>query len=207
LSTLSDSWGSFAPEIAKKYLKSYGHPSLSSKELLLEVLKAYTHGNLKPKLLDLGCGNGQLGEFFISSNFECEYTGVDFSEVLLSAARLALPNSRFIQSDINNLQEIGDEFDVAIYSHVFELLSSPEECLHAAKRLADIIVIRFYEPPDFEFDSVELRWMESGFGEQIPYLRRKISRDFYRLILAKVGCKLVEVYRDSTKDQVHVLHF
>ena len=152
MSSLSDSWGSFSPEIAKKYLKSYGHPSLSSKELLLEVLKTYTQGILKPKLLDLGCGNGQLGEYFLGSNFECEYTGVDFSSVLLSAAQQALPDSRFIQSDINNLQEISDEFDVAIYSHVFELLSSPEECLLAAKRLADIIVIRFFEPPDFEFD-------------------------------------------------------
>jgi hypothetical protein len=45
-------------------------------------------------------------------------------------------------------------------------------------------------------------------GEAVPYLRRKMSRDYYRLILAKAGCREVDVYRDeSSKDQIHLLRF
>jgi hypothetical protein len=39
-------------------------------------------------------------------------------------------------------------------------------------------------------------------------LRRKMSRDYYRLILSRIGCRQVDLYDDETsKDQVHVLRF
>ncbi|EIJ45206.1 hypothetical protein GWL_46460 [Herbaspirillum sp. GW103] len=49
--------------------------------------------------------------------------------------------------------------------------------------------------------------MDVGQKEQVPFIRRKMSRDYYRLILARIGCKNVDIYRDTTKDQVHVLTF
>lgn len=207
MSILGNSWNAFSPEIASQYLKSYGHPSVSSKVLLTDVLRKLTKHIKLPNCIDLGCGNGQLGEYFVESGFDCQYTGVDFSDVLLDAARRALPNSNFIKDDINTLVEITGYFNIAIYSHVIELLSAPEDSLAAAKRVADKIVIRFYEPPEFETDSVELRWLDVGSTDQVPYLRRKMSRDYYSLILSRLGCKAVDIYRDVTKDQIHVLHF
>lgn len=207
MSSLGDSWGAFSADIASKYLKSYGHPSLSSKKLLVDVLKECARGIVSPKVIDLGCGNAQIGEYFIKEKFDCDYTGVDFSDVLLDVARRCLPSGRFIKDDVNTLAEVSGQYDIAVYSHVVELLSSPEDSLAAAGKLAKTVVIRFYEPPDFERDSVELRWMEVGDGKQVPFLRRKMSRDYYSLILARVGCKKVDIFRDSTKDQVHVLGF
>ena len=52
-----------------------------------------------------------------------------------------------------------------------------------------------------------LRWLDVGADKQVPYLRRKMSRDYYRLILSRLGCSKVDIYRDTTKDQIHVLHF
>jgi SAM-dependent methyltransferase len=207
MSNLSDSWNAFSPEIASQYLKTYGHPSVSSKALLVDVLRELTKHLKFPRLIDLGCGNGQLGEYFIETGFDCRYTGVDFSEVLLDAGRLALPASNFIKDDINTLAGVRGDFDVALYSHVVELLSAPEDSLAAAKRIADKVVIRFYEPPDFDTDSVELRWLDVGSEKQVPYIRRKMSRDYYSLILSRLECKSVDIYRDVTRDQIHVLHF
>ncbi|AKZ61482.1 hypothetical protein F506_01275 [Herbaspirillum hiltneri N3] len=207
MSNLSNSWNAFSPDIAEQYLKTYGHPSVSSKALLVDVLKQYTASVAKPSVIDLGCGNAQIGEFFIEKNFDCVYTGVDFSDVLLDVGRRVLPNANFIKDDVNTLGLIQGRYDIALYSHVVELLSSPEESLAAAKRLSDIVVIRFYEPPEFETDTTELKWMDVGNEQQVPFLRRKMSRDYYRMVLAKLDCKQVDIYRDATKDQVHVLLF
>ncbi len=207
MSQLSDSWNSFPPEVAAQYLKTYGHPSVSSKALLVDVLRQLTAKVATPSIIDLGCGNAQLGEYFSEQDYQCAYTGVDFSDVLLDAGRRALPNAKFVKDDVNTLEQIKGRYDVALYSHVVELLSAPEDSLAAARRVADVIVIRFYEPPEFDRDSIELRWLDVGADKQVPYLRRKMSRDYYRLILSRLGCSKVDVYRDTTKDQIHVLHF
>jgi ubiquinone/menaquinone biosynthesis C-methylase UbiE len=207
MSNLSDSWNAFSPDIAEQYLKTYGHPSVSSKALLVDVLKQYTTSITMPRVIDLGCGNAQMGEYFAEQQFPCTYTGVDFSDVLLDVGRRVLPEAQFIKDDVNTLTQIAGRYDVAIYSHVVELLTSPEESLAAARKLADLIVIRFYEPPEFETDSVELRWMDVGNDQQVPFIRRKMSRDYYRLLLTKLDCKRVDIFRDASKDQVHVLTF
>jgi SAM-dependent methyltransferase len=206
----SESWNSLTPQRAAEYLKSYGHPSQGSKQLLLEVIQEYAAGR-SVSLLDLGCGNAQLYEFLREHNLDCDYTGVDFSEPLLEIARTNHsrdPRVRFVQADVNTLVGVRGCFDIALYSHVIEMISSPEMSLVAARQLAGCIMIRFFEPPERHADLVELREMEVGDGQMVPYLRRTMGRDYYRLILAKLGCKRVNSYQDeSTKDQIHVLHY
>jgi SAM-dependent methyltransferase len=207
---LQKSWGSLTRERASEYLKTYGAPSPGSKQLLLEVIEEQVKGR-PVSLLDLGCGNAQLYEFFRDQKLDCDYTGVDVSEPLLQVARSnheGDSRAHFVTADVNSLEGVGGRFDVAIYSHVLEILPSPELSLIAAKALAEHIMIRFFEPPDAEHDLVELREMEIGDGTTVPYLRRTMGRDYYRLILSKLGCTRVDVYQDETaKDQVHVLHY
>lgn len=209
---LSRSWSAMTPQRAKAYLKSYGAPSEGSKQLLVEVLREMGGGDGdRLSVLDLGCGNAQLYEYFRESGLPCDYTGVDFSEPLLEAARATIGNdehARCVRDDVNTLVDLDGIFDVALYSHVLEILSCPEQSLQAARRHARTIVIRFFEPPDAEFDLVELREMEIGDGTMVPYLRRTMGRDYYRLMLTRLNCSGVDVYQDETaKDQVHVLRF
>jgi ubiquinone/menaquinone biosynthesis C-methylase UbiE len=207
---LQNSWNSFSPQVASTYLKGFGFPAEGSKDILLEILKKESLLK-KISILDLGCGNAQLYEFFKKKNLFCNYTGVDFSDALLDAGRKANAEDsdiHFIKDDISVLSKLGESYDVAIYSHVIEMMSSPEASLLRARELAKFIVIRFFEPPDFEVDTVELLEMNIAENRKVPYLRRKMSRDYYRLILTKMKCKYVDVYRDpSSKDQVHVLRY
>lgn len=202
---LKESWGSFPEEVARRYLKTFGHPSQESKLLLFEVLKEL--GLPSISLLDLGCGNANLAEYLSEKGLVFRYTGVDFSEVLLDAAREAFPSGDFICDDVNLLSTIMPTFDVAIYSHVIEMLPSPESSLLAASKLSKKIVIRFFEPPDDRADWVDLGEMDIGSDNKVPYLRRKMSQAYYELILEKMGCHQVDIYRTSAKDQVHVLHY
>jgi SAM-dependent methyltransferase len=202
---LQKSWGSFSDNIARRYLKSFGHPSQESKLLLYEVLREFGHSSIN--LLDLGCGNANLAEYLSEKGLVFRYTGVDFSEVLIRAAHEAFPNGQFICDDVNILSNVSPIFDVGVYSHVVEILPSPESSLLAARKLCKKIIIRFFEPPLEGADWVELREMDIGADKTVPYLRRKMSQSYYEMILEKMGCTQVDVYRTSAKDQVHVLHY
>jgi SAM-dependent methyltransferase len=215
MNVLERSWSSFSRGIAVRYLKTYGHPSETSKRLLVDVLEGLARGPLgvgarTVSILDLGCGNAQLYEYFKERGLRCNYTGVDFSEPLLDVARANHAGdaaASFVADDVVELGNVTGRFDVALYSHVLEMISSPEGSLRRASELAPTVVIRFFEPPEFEVDTVELREMEVGETETVPYIRWQLSRDHYRLMLARTGCRQVDVYRDITKDQVHVLHY
>jgi ubiquinone/menaquinone biosynthesis C-methylase UbiE len=211
LNTLRDSWSGFSADVAAKYLKTYGSPSIDSKLVLADVLRAASGGNAL-KLIELGCGNGQLAEFFAERGLVFDYTGVDFSEPLLAAGRKAFAqcaNIRFVNEDVHKLSGVTGRFDFAIYSHVIEMLSSPEASLAAAKLVAEKIAIRFFEPPEAEHTQVELLNLDVGNpgSPPHPYIRWQISRDYYRLMLANLGVTHVDVYRTRSKDQVHILNF
>lgn len=198
-------WNAFSSDYAEGYLKTIGNPAVNSKKILLDLLLAYRK---EVKILDLGCGNAQLAEFFREGGLQFEYCGVDISEPLLKVAEKVYPQGKFVQDDLTTLERVQGHFDVAVISHVAEMLASPEATLRRARDLADKIMIRFYEPPVFDVDTVELREMEVGGGQTVPCIRRKMSKDMYRLILAKLNCVRADVYKDPfSNDQVHVLHF
>ena len=207
---LAASWNAWTVRRARAYLRTDDAPSVGSRELLADVLRRLA-GRRPFSLLDLGCGNAQLYEYLKQVDLTCTYTGVDFSGPLLDAAReihAGDPSASFAEADITALSGVTGTWDFAVFSHVIETLSAPEDALSAARRRASTILIRFFEPPDFDTDIVELRHMEVGDGRMVPYLRRKMSRDYYRLMLSHLGCRKVDVYDDETSgDQVHVLHF
>jgi ubiquinone/menaquinone biosynthesis C-methylase UbiE len=207
---LSRSWGAMTRERAAAYMRTFGHPAQSSKQLLVDILEI--HVKKRPmSILEIGCGNGQIYDYMRKRGIDCTYTGTDFSEPLLQAARsvhVGDPKARFLNSDAHDLEHAGDGFDVAIYSQVLEALASPEKSLRRARELASQTIIRFFEAPNHDVDTVELREMEIGDGRMVPYIRRSMSRDYYRLILSKIGCRSVDIYRDDlSPDEVHVLSF
>lgn len=210
MSVVRDSWSALSSARAKEYLKGYGHPSETSKRLLAEVIEGRAAGG-RVSVLDLGCGNAHLFGFLAERGLDLSYTGVDFSEPLLEAAREAFAGDariKLVQDDLEELGSVSGSFDVAVYSHVVEMLESPGRSLVRAAELADAIAIRFFEPPEHEFDTAEIRWLDTGDGKQVPYLRRSMSRDHYASLLTRLACSSVDVYRDeATTDQVHVLHY
>ena len=104
-------------ERAAAYMRSYGNPAESSKRLLVDVLKR--HVRARPmRVLELGCGNGQIYEYLLERGVEPLYVGVDFSSALLDVARVTFEQddrARWVLDDVNTLEAIDERFDVAIY--------------------------------------------------------------------------------------------
>ena len=211
MSLLKDSWSAFERKIADVYLDGFGHPSPRGKQLVASVLKEL-FGNKPFSLADFGCGNGHLYGFFKSQGLNCDYTGYDFSTVLLEAARAKYPDDpqvKFVEADIQDPNMPGDSCDIALFSHVLETVTSPERSLLAAKRLAPKVMVRFFAPPEHEHELAEVLMLYTGdAATQAPYLRRSMSPGYYNYILSTVGCRRVDVHQvDGDRDQVHLLHF
>lgn len=199
-------WNSIPEEISRDYLNKYGGSSHTSWQLLVDVIQKVIKGKRNPSLLDVGCGNGNLLYFLREEKVNVQYTGVDYSLPLIEAGRSNYPDSEFLLDDVQELSKLDKKYTVAAYSHVIEMLSSPEKALKKCADIADTIIIRFFEPPVFEYDEVEIKSMDFG-NDKTYYIRRKISKCYYQYLLQGIGVKSVHVYNDITsKDQVHVLY-
>jgi ubiquinone/menaquinone biosynthesis C-methylase UbiE len=207
---LHESWNEISPELSSEYLDGYGYPSTTSKVLLSEVIKR--EFGRAPRVLDVGCGNGQLLKTLREACPDILYTGIDISHNLLEAARRAYAKTDgadWINCELSELTARGDRrYDCVVFSHVLEMLESPQRALVDASRLADVVVVRWFEPPDSDVDVVELRKMAlDRRGVEVPYIRWTMARDYYQLCLRRIGALRVDVYRDeSSVDQVHVIH-
>jgi SAM-dependent methyltransferase len=210
MSILQTSWSSFTRDVAKIYLNGFGHPSPQSKVLMASVLKEL-FGNEPFSISDFGCGNGHLAGFFREQGLDIDYRGYDFSTSLLDAARDSFagdPRVRFFEADIEDPSLDIVRSDVVLYSHVLEMLQSPQKSLLAAKRNAPLAMVRFFEPPTGEFDITQVLQMNIGGDTTVPYLRRTMSAAYYNLLLNEVGCSSVAVHQvDGDKDQIHLLRF
>jgi len=81
---------------------------------ILEALDPQT------RLLDLGCGNGQLAVHLVEKGFHGEYIGVDSSAALLNEARKKIPNSAnaaLIQADL-----AAPDWDQALSGRQFDVV-------------------------------------------------------------------------------------
>ena len=63
------------------------------------------------KILELGCGSGNLAKYFLRSGYD--YTGVDLYDSMLEIAAKVEPAARFIQGDMRQLN-FENEFDAVI---------------------------------------------------------------------------------------------
>lgn len=102
---------------------------------LLEMLSPKTLLNQqKPRVLDLGCGNGSLSQLIAKQGYEV--VGVEESESGFKFACLNFPDCHFIQASIYELpfSELENSFDIVISSEVIEHLLYPRELVKAAKK-------------------------------------------------------------------------
>ena len=100
------------------------------------ILRELTADGAIRRVLDAGCGNGNLTARLAGSGFEM--VGFDTSESGVAHARTAYPGIRFeVASAYDNLRErFGDTFDACISVEVIEHLYSP---LAFVERVYDVL--------------------------------------------------------------------
>jgi len=89
-------------DLNRQFYQTFALPfSATRSHLQPGVLRILEQLNLSTSLLDLGCGNGELARQLAHRGHTGQYTGLDFSPVLLEqAAAGQLPNFHFFQADL-----------------------------------------------------------------------------------------------------------
>ena len=87
------------------------------------------------KILELGCGTGQLTTFLL--NKSNNYIATDFSEKMISEAKIRFKNKDvlFEVEDATNLSYENDSFDVVLIANALHIMPSPNKALKEIKRV------------------------------------------------------------------------
>ncbi|NEO94117.1 MAG: class I SAM-dependent methyltransferase [Moorea sp. SIO3G5] len=115
-----------------------GHHHAYLTKPLLEIINETVpplQNQQKPRILDIGCGNGSFTNFIAKNGYEV--VGVEESESGIKLASDNFPDCQFIQGSIYNLPytELSDKFDIVISLEVIEHLFYPKELVRAAKKV------------------------------------------------------------------------
>lgn len=131
------------------------------------------------KILDYGCGKGDLYQFLKDRNISVDYTGFDINENLISLAKQKYPEAKFRVFDIE-MEELDEEFDYILLCGVFNLkLMDLDKTVknvlkmlfrHCRKALA-FNALSSKNPKK----SVELNFL--SFDEMIEFARNDLSPD------------------------------
>lgn len=105
------------------------------KKILLNIKSAIKQQDTAPKVLDVGCGNGEFCAFLDTLGFHV--VGVDDSYEGIKIAKEAFPHVKFLEKSIYELDEtdLDCKFDVITSVEVIEHLAFPVKLLRKAKML------------------------------------------------------------------------
>lgn len=97
----------------------------------------------RPKVIDIGCGNGAIAAELSARGFFERLVGYDVSPSgIEQAVALELPQSTFNTVDGDgHLPEPDGGFDLAVLSHVVEHVEEPRRILREASRVAEWVVV------------------------------------------------------------------
>ena len=89
------------------------------------------------RILEVGCGIGHRGKFFINKGYD--YVGLDLSEGMLRIARRKYPEIRFVQGDVRKLS-LKEKFDAIIFvGKGSAYLTTDDDIMSALKSIKSLV--------------------------------------------------------------------
>jgi len=153
--------------------------------------------NLKwQKILDIGCGPGRDAKYF--SEHDLEVTGIDLTSNFVKMASQNVPNAKFMQMDMRNLDFPENSFDGIWACASF---------LHVPKEDAKNTLLGFrkiLKPAGLIYLSVK-QGNEEKFVEKDEYKGRTkffafYTQDEFKNLIKSCNFKIVKVLIDEKKD-------
>lgn len=149
------------------------------------------------RILDLGCGNGELLEW-LSTNRSARGTGIENNKE--KAAKCIARGLSVLQGDLNvEVDDYPDKsFDYVILSQTLQQVYEPARLLYSLARIGRRVIVSF---PNFSHYSIRLQLLLKGIApknEQLPYSWydtpniRVITLDDFRKFSHDVGYRIVK---------------
>ncbi len=81
---------------------------------------------LKAKILDLGCGPGNIARLLLEKQKGFQVLGIDLSHEMINLAKKNVPSGTFQIGDIRDLSRLGNDFDAVIAAFSIVHLTNDE---------------------------------------------------------------------------------
>lgn len=154
-----------------------------------EELVFFAGIDLKSRILDVGCGSGKLLNRLRELGFESVF-GVD----PYIDSSLEYPNG--VRVEKKKLSDLNEKWDVIMFNHSFEHVSSPhEEISHVADLLNEsgLCIIRTPVIDSFAWDFYKTDWVQIDAPRHLHIY----SVESIKLLAEKVNLYLARIYYDS----------
>lgn len=128
-------WDFWADKYEKLWVQKY---SLGpSRKAIIHTLIPMMNTNKKYKLLDMGCGTGQMLRELKQTfkGFDIEYTGVDISSKMIEKCREQDTDTTYLVSNIEDFQGEAESYDFIICSHSFPYYSDKTKAIEKFRHL------------------------------------------------------------------------
>ncbi|MDW7669572.1 MAG: class I SAM-dependent methyltransferase, partial [Bacillota bacterium] len=108
-------WNFWAKRYDKLWVQKY---SLNpTRNCISKIIEQDCKEDENLKVLDLGCGPGQLINILEKKYNKFKITGIDFSEEMLRISKLRNPKTKHIQLNAENLDKLKDKYNIIICTH------------------------------------------------------------------------------------------
>ena len=161
------------------------------------MVKSYSD----PRVLDVGCGSGRVGEFVLDAGAS-EYVGVDFADEMLDLARERLsrfgPRVMLVNGDFLEAPLEG-KFDVILGLGLFDYLPEPERFARRMYELCSGSVVASF--PKWNWLKGPVRKVRYEWINDCPifnYTEREL-----RMLFGSAGFSKVEVIRGRSGLLLH----
>lgn len=123
-------WDFWADRYEKLWVQKYSL-SPTRRRIVNKLKKIITDYSIKYRILDSGCGTGQLlrdiqGEF---TGFNIELTGIDFSSEMIAEAGRKSENINYTICNIEEFTMNEKSYDIIVCSHSFPYYKDKEEVI------------------------------------------------------------------------------
>ena len=153
-------------------------------------------------ILDLGCGEGNLGEA-LESNFDCHVTGVTYDQNEYERAKSRI--SDVIVADLNTIDfDKNKKYDCIICSHSLEHLYEPQQLLQKCRSILNqegVIVIAL---PNVLFWQQRIQFIKGNFKYSDGGIMDRTHFRFYDWESAHELFKSADFVVDYSESTAHV---
>ncbi|MDF2949045.1 MAG: methylase involved in ubiquinone/menaquinone biosynthesis [Sedimentibacter sp.] len=125
-------WNFWADKYDKLWVQKYSlRPT--RKYILQAMSEMKSNENIK--ILDLGCGPGQLITELYENLKNIEITGIDFSDKMIEISKERNPKASHIKLDVAELYKLKGKYDIIICTHSLPYYKEPENVFKELSRL------------------------------------------------------------------------
>ncbi len=157
-------WNFWADKYDKLWVQKY---SLKPTRDYVTLALTNINNDKKIKILDLGCGPGELISELTNKFKNIEITGIDFSEKMLEISNKRNPLATHIKMDTAELSKLEGKYDIIICTHSLPYYKDPKNVfkqLHRVLKSEGKILVGFASGNNF-YDKFVLSFVKLTTGK------------------------------------------